>query len=552
MAAEKTTRIGKYEIVREIGRGAMGVVYEGRDPVIGRKVAIKTIRFDVLNRPDEREEAQQRFIREARSAGNLSHPAIVTIYDVGEDAGLTYIAMEFVDGGSLESLIAARTRLPLDEITAIVAQIGDALDYAHRQGIIHRDIKPANILMDRAGRPRIVDFGIAKIASSDLTQTNMVMGTPYYMAPEQIAGSKVDGRADMFSLGTILYELLTLAKPFGGTNMTTVIYKIIHDEPPPPRKYDASLPPGLDYVLEKALAKDPARRYQNGRELTDDLRNHAALVGKVFAAATQAIPETAKTPRPAPAAPAPTVAGAKPRQPLLILLGAMMLVVVIAIVAVLLSSRGRPRPLRAGDEGGPAPNPPAASGETLPGASSKSGSAPAETAPRGPDVADLLRQAQAALQGGSYERAIDQARQILSVEPGQTQARDTLALALLRAAPLQAGTLVNAYGAALRAKVLPAFYRANAAPEIAERLAAEAQALYAGHDQFQANLYPPSTEVIDNRDGTIRAEATFAEILTALDTAQRVRVVLFEGRIRWRLERRGAWLITNVDTITSK
>ncbi len=250
----------------------MGVVYEGEDPYIGRKVAIKTIRFDTITAAAEQSELQQRFMREARSAGNLSHPSIVTIYEVGEDQGLTYIAMEYIDGESLESIIARRERPSLDVLVELISQVADALDYAHRRGIVHRDIKPANILVDREGRPRIVDFGIARVASSSLTQTSTVLGTPAYMAPEQIAGAQVDHRVDLFALGAILYEMLTFTRAFPGENVTTVIYRIMNDMPPPPRVFDASLPAGVDVVTAVALAKDPAQRYQNGKDLATDLR----------------------------------------------------------------------------------------------------------------------------------------------------------------------------------------------------------------------------------------------------------------------------------------
>jgi len=331
------TKLGKYDIVRELGRGAMGIVYEGVDPHIGRKVAIKTIRFDALTAPAEQQEAQQRFMREARSAGNLSHPSIVTIYEVGEHEGLSFIAMEFIEGESLESMIAARRRLPFEGVVELIAQLGDALDYAHRNGVIHRDIKPANILVDREGRPRIVDFGIARIASSSLTQTATVLGTPSYMAPEQIAGQKIDHRVDLFALGAILYELLTFQRAFPGDNVTTVIYKIMNVTPPPPRVFDQSLSPGLDAVLGVALAKDPAVRYQSGRALAEDLRNYQQFED----GAAQAMAQTTAAAVVPPAIPA-AQAGAPPRgrrTMLLAVVGAMITVLVTAVVAGVLLSR---------------------------------------------------------------------------------------------------------------------------------------------------------------------------------------------------------------------
>lgn len=266
-------RIGKYKILGEMGRGAMGIVYRGEDPIIGRAVAIKTIRFDILSGSAERENAQIRFIREARSAGNLSHPNIVTIYDVGEDAGLTYIAMEFIDGRSLEDQLADGRRFALGEAIDLLDRIGDALDYAHRKGVIHRDIKPANILLDKEGIPYLADFGIARIAASTMTQTHTVMGTPFYMSPEHIEGKKVDGRADIFALGAVFYEMLTLQKPFPGDNITTVIYKIVNEPHPPVCRLLEGLPEGLDNVLCRALAKDPEDRYSTCAQFIRDLRN---------------------------------------------------------------------------------------------------------------------------------------------------------------------------------------------------------------------------------------------------------------------------------------
>ncbi|MBN2345399.1 MAG: serine/threonine protein kinase, partial [Candidatus Aminicenantes bacterium] len=226
-------KIGKYTISGEIGRGGMGVVYRGLDPYIGRTLAIKTVRLDVQRQDGGREETLKRFLREAQAAGNLSHPNIVTIYDVGEHQGLIYIAMEHVEGSSLESLQQAGRAFSLEEIERLMEQIASALDYAHVQGIVHRDVKPANILIGRDLKVSIVDFGIARTVASTMTQTGMLMGTPRYMSPEQVAGKKVDGRSDIFSLGAILYELLTRRNPFEGESITTVIYKIMHAELPP-------------------------------------------------------------------------------------------------------------------------------------------------------------------------------------------------------------------------------------------------------------------------------------------------------------------------------
>ncbi len=264
-------KIGKYTIHGEIGKGGMGIVYRGSDPYIGRTVAIKTVRLDLLSQGSGREEALKRFLREAQAAGNLSHPNIVTIYDVGEHEGLIYIAMEYIDGCSLESLLRQGREFTLEEIGRLFSQIASALDYAHGRGIIHRDIKPANILVGRDLKVAIVDFGIARTSASTMTQTGMLMGTPRYMSPEQIAGKKVDSRSDIFSLGAILYELLTRHNPFEGESITTVIYKIMHAELPPLSDFNKHLPSGLERVVRKALARDADLRYATCGELAADL-----------------------------------------------------------------------------------------------------------------------------------------------------------------------------------------------------------------------------------------------------------------------------------------
>ena len=265
-------KIGKYTIQGEIGKGGMGIVYRALDPYIGRTVAIKTIRLDLLRQGSGRDEALKRFLREAQAAGNLSHPNIVTIYDVGEHEGLIYIAMEHIDGCSLEDLLLQGRRFTLREIVRLFDQIAPALDYAHGKGIVHRDFKPANILVGRDLKVSIVDFGIARTSTSTMTQTGTLMGTPRYMSPEQIAGKKVDSRADIFSLGAILYELLTQRNPFEGDSITTVIYKIMHADLPPLSDFNQQLPPGLEQVVRRALARDLESRYAACSELLAGLR----------------------------------------------------------------------------------------------------------------------------------------------------------------------------------------------------------------------------------------------------------------------------------------
>jgi serine/threonine-protein kinase len=319
------TRAGRYQIVSELGRGSMGVVYQGFDPIIGRTVAIKTMLTEGFA-PAEFEEYKARFQREAQSAGVLAHPNIVTVYDFGEDSGVLYLAMEFLEGKSLQALVEEQTILPVETIIPMYEQVCSALDHAHRHRIVHRDIKPANIMILESGLVKVTDFGIAKMMSMGMTQAGQILGTPNYMSPEQVKGRSVDGRSDIFSLGVILYELVTGEKPFGGQNITTVIYKIINENPISPRELDATIPVGLSYVIQKALAKSQDERYQTCRELAEDLRNYRSVGGAAAPSATvilrvppiqapppEALPPPARVPS-APVAAQPQVA-AEPQPP---------------------------------------------------------------------------------------------------------------------------------------------------------------------------------------------------------------------------------------------
>jgi serine/threonine protein kinase len=262
-------KISKYTILERIGRGGMGYVYRAHDPILKRDVALKTMLRDVSDDQDLR----NRFMREAQSAGGLRHPNIVTIYDLGEDdQGCPYIAMEFLTGTDLEQIIKSKTPVPLLKKLDIIIQTCQGLGFAHANGIVHRDIKTANIRLLDNGEVKIMDFGIAKMTASHFTRTGMIMGTPHYMAPEQIRGEKVDGRADIFSLGVLLYELLVYRKPFPGETPTTVLFKIIHEKPEPLVDADFTLPEGLEDIVLRTIAKKPDDRYQTCEELAEDLR----------------------------------------------------------------------------------------------------------------------------------------------------------------------------------------------------------------------------------------------------------------------------------------
>jgi serine/threonine protein kinase len=265
-------RIGRYQIVKELGRGAMGVVYQAVDPTIGRHVAIKTIRLGELDDPDERAKLRERLFREARSAGILSHPGIVTIYDMEEQGDLAFIAMEFVDGPTLDQLLSATEPVPRERLTSVLRQTAAALDYAHGKGIVHRDIKPANIMLASDGAVKITDFGIAKVTTSQqYTQTGTILGTPNYMSPEQVQGLAVTGRADQFSLAVIAFEMLTGDRPFTGEHLTTVVYKIVAEDPPPAQRLNPTLGPQIDAVLRRGLMKKPETRYNSCSDFVNGL-----------------------------------------------------------------------------------------------------------------------------------------------------------------------------------------------------------------------------------------------------------------------------------------
>lgn len=269
MIDETPDRFGRYLIDSELGRGAMGVVYRALDPVMDRTVAVKTIALSAD--PEERERSEARFYQEAKAAGGLNHPAIITIHDVGREGGMVWMAMELLEGTELRHLLA-NERMGVERALDIVGQVADALGYAHERGVVHRDIKPANIMILRGDQVKIMDFGIARLWISDVkTQTGMLLGSPKYMSPEQAMGGGVDRRSDIFSLGVVLYEMLTGNPPFAGKDVTQLLYNVSTVMPPPPSTINRAVPEMVDLVIAKALAKDPADRYQSAAEMQADL-----------------------------------------------------------------------------------------------------------------------------------------------------------------------------------------------------------------------------------------------------------------------------------------
>ncbi len=267
-------KIGRYVILRTLGKGAMGVVYLARDPQIERELALKTIRFDDAEKSFSADEAKARFLKEAKISGRLQHPHIVTVFDVGEDQGMLYLAMELVQGGSFSQRLADPAGFAMRDRIRVVAEVAEALAHAHERGVLHRDIKPANILLTPSLSAKVTDFGIGKLLTGDteLTSTGQMVGSPAYMSPEQIKGDKLDARTDIFSLGVVLYQAVTLRKPFPADTLTTLVYQILHEEPADPAVVAGDLPEGLGAIVRRCLAKDRANRYSDAAELADDLR----------------------------------------------------------------------------------------------------------------------------------------------------------------------------------------------------------------------------------------------------------------------------------------
>jgi serine/threonine-protein kinase len=270
--SQSKPKLGRYEILEELGRGAMGIVYKGRDPKLDRLTAIKTIRFSDDFDEDQAAKIREQFYREAEVVAKLSHPNIVTIYDVGEDLDLSYLAMEYLEGESLENYANRDTLLPIRRSIDVTLQVCDALEYAHNHGIVHRDIKPANIMILKNQLVKVTDFGIARATATSKTRTGVIKGTPYYMSPEQISGMKVDGRSDIFSLGIVFYQLLTGELPFGGENLAAIMYQITTVEPEPATKYNPKIYKAALAILNRALEKSVESRYQKAKQMGDHLR----------------------------------------------------------------------------------------------------------------------------------------------------------------------------------------------------------------------------------------------------------------------------------------
>ncbi|MBL8440056.1 MAG: serine/threonine protein kinase, partial [Betaproteobacteria bacterium] len=281
--------LGRYQVEKELGKGAMGVVYLGRDPKINRVVAIKTMALAQEFAEDELAEVKERFFREAETAGRLNHPNIVTIFDAGEEHDLAYIAMEFLKGKDLVGFTKSGALMTLPQAVSVVARVAEALDYAHQNNVVHRDIKPANIMYEpESDQVKVTDFGIARITDSSKTKTGMVLGTPSYMSPEQLAGKKVDGRSDLYSLGVTLFQMCCGQLPFVGESMAQLMYKIANEPAPEAQSINPSISAELNAVIARSMAKDPDQRFQRGSEMAAELRASLAGVGGTLGGAKAA------------------------------------------------------------------------------------------------------------------------------------------------------------------------------------------------------------------------------------------------------------------------
>jgi tRNA A-37 threonylcarbamoyl transferase component Bud32/tetratricopeptide (TPR) repeat protein len=566
-------KIGKYEILGIIGKGGMGIVYKGLDPDIEREVAIKTIRVDTIMEGMEKEELLTRVIREAKAAGRLTHPNIITIYDVVRDKELTYIVMQYVDGSSLQALIeSGKTHSP-QEIIDILKPISDALDFAHRGGIVHRDIKPANILIDKTGKPFLADFGVARIETSTLTQAGTTVGTLSYMSPEQVKGQTVDKRSDIFALGVILYELLTRQKPFGGDNMSTIVYRIVHEEPERITNINKDLPPAYEGVIRKALAKNPEERYQSCRELIADLEEPGRM-----AEATEAYDfKDRETGKP------------KKRSRIFALSGALALIVIVAGGIFLLRS-GRtgktsslsqgletikkeglnPATRSASPSGGMPVSPAGPSDEILvrlrenlenqnypeavrlaeevlrqdgENALAKDILNKAGAEIKAAQVAPLLQSGIAGYNNGQYAQCIADMEKVLKIDKDNKDAQKYIFQADSALSRPEINALIERHRVAEENKDLLTVLDHMDSPTLAESQQAEYKMFFNGYDGIKSII----SNVSINFSGRSSATVSFSQLLTAVYKKTGQRKIVFEGQKTWQMKKRGRdWKISAI------
>ncbi len=563
-------KIGKYTVLGILGKGGMGIVYKALDPDIEREVAIKTIRFDTLVDGTEKDDMMTRFVREAKAAGRLSHPNITTIYDVCREKDVTYIVMQFVEGQSLQGLIDSGRKFPPSEIIQLIKPLCDCLDYAHESGIVHRDIKPGNILIEKSGKPYLADFGVARIETSTLTQSGTTVGTLSYMSPEQVKGQTVDSRSDIFALGVILYELLAGKKPFAGDNLSTIVYKIVHEEPERITAVNKDLPRGYEMVIQKALAKNPEDRYQNCREIFADLENAVHVTEATLAYEVGREQVAAQ-------------AGRK-RRWLTLVAGILGFVVVAGGMYLVFSPKPKkPSPLSADLRGGQKKEispvtrsaGPAAGligvpdeslsrlkqtfenknfEETVKLAEDILGRNPADLAAQdylkkarhelvAAQVAPILKSGIASYTSGNYSLCVQEMEKVLKLDKDHQEAQRYLFLADTGLAKKDILQLTELFRAAEENEDLLAVLSYTDSPAVASQLRSEYTLLFNGYDGIKS--------VMSNKtvDFTSRSEArvSFSHLMSAVYRKDGQRKVVFEGTKTWQLKKKDkTWKITGI------
>lgn len=555
-------KIGKYKIQCILGKGGMGIVYRALDPDIERDVAIKTIRFDTLTDGTAKDDLMARFIREARAAGKLAHPNIITVYDVGKEKDITYIVMQYIEGQSLQALIDSGKRFSSQEISEIMRPIGDSLDYAHANGIIHRDIKPGNIMIDRSGKPFLADFGVARIETSTMTQAGTTVGTLSYMSPEQIQGQTVDGRADIFALGVILYELLSGKKPFFGDNISTIVYKIVHEEPQRITEVNQDLPRGYELVIKKALAKNPEDRYQTCKEMVADLENSEKMLEETLAYETEK----------ARAAPS----GAKRKLGLVLALAFFgMAVLAGGAYLIFFSKSGKPAQLSPGLEtlkkegvspvtrsAGPAPGPAAVNDGGLAKVKQAFESKNYEETARQAEailaaqptnlpaqdylkraraeilvaqVAAMVQSGRASYNDGNYSQCVQDMEKVLKLDKDEKEAQKYLFLADTALSKKEILALIERQRVAEENKDLLTVLSQAGSSALANQLQSEYKLLFNGYDQIKSSVSNISVKFSSRSEAT----ASFSHLLTAVYKKDGKKKIVFEGLKNWQLRKEG-------------
>ncbi|MBM3284474.1 MAG: serine/threonine protein kinase [Candidatus Aminicenantes bacterium] len=563
-------KIGKYSILAMLGKGGMGIVYKALDPDIEREVAIKTIRFDTLTEGTEKDEMMTRFIREAKAAGRLSHPNITTIYDVCREKDVTYIVMQFVEGQSLQALIDSGEKFAPQEIIQLMKPLCDCLDYAHQSGIVHRDIKPGNILIDKSGKPYLADFGVARIETSTLTQSGTTVGTLSYMSPEQVKGQTVDSRSDIFALGVILYELLAGKKPFAGENMSTIVYKIVHEEPERITAVNKDLPRGYEMVIQKALAKNPEDRYQNCQEIIADLENAVHLTGETLA--YEGGQRTAQA------------AGGRKKSWLALAAGVLGFIAVAGGMYLVFSPRPeKPSPLLAGlGEGqkekislvtrsaGPAASqagiPDETQAELARSFENKSfektiklaeeilARNPADLAAQdylnkakselvAAQVAPLLQSGISSYKSGNFSQCIEAMEAVLKLDNNHSEAAKYLFLADTALARKDILRMIELFRVAEENEDLLAVLGHIDSPSVASQIRTEYTLLFNGYDGIKSVV----SNAIMEFPGRREARVSFSHLLTAVYKKDGQRKIVFEGSKTWQLKKKErTWKITGI------